>query len=197
MERKMVSSFYQSGLKANEERYFQQKNKELLDKLKREEKAMEDRVHLSRMLNTQKDHLTEEAALLGFSPETVRLVWLVPLVYVAWSDHGISDSEKSFIKRFAEMHGMLSNQESNDLLDRWLKNPPPADFFDRCHSLIFRLYQGISRQKALELQSRLQHGCASVAESDGGFLGFGGRTSREEASSISQLEEIGLFGNVD
>jgi hypothetical protein len=178
----------------NEESYFQSKNNELLDNLRQQEKIRRQKEDLSRVLKTHREFLLDEITVLGFSSETAPLIWLIPLVYVAWSDDSVSEAEEEFILQFGSVHGMLSNQASRNLCRSWLRERPTADFFDRCHTLLGYIYRDLPWREIIGLQSRLWTGCTGVADCSGGFLGFGSRISKAESRSIHQLEEAGLFG---
>ena len=45
--------------------------------------------------------MLQELEALGFTPDTVSLLPLVPIVQVAWAEAGVSDDERKLIVQFA------------------------------------------------------------------------------------------------
>ena len=50
--------------------------------------------------------MLRELQVLGFTPETVALLPLVPLVQMAWAEGGVSDAERRLILQFARTRGI-------------------------------------------------------------------------------------------
>jgi hypothetical protein len=189
----MSDAYLHTITRTNEESYFQKAERELLQRLRKEEQRRLRREKMSEALNIRRQSILEELEVLGFTPETVSLLRIVPMVYVAWSDQQVSESEEDYIVHFASSRGLLSNPEARTLLSRWFRKRPPSDFFDRCHTLLCHICRDLPREEAIQIQSDLQIACIEVADCEGGFLGLGSRTSREEIRSISDLEERGLL----
>ena len=77
----------------------------------------------------------QELAALGFTPETVSLLPMVPIIQMAWAEGGVSDEERALIpssRASAASSGSVADQQ----LSLWLRERPGEDVFARATRLI-------------------------------------------------------------
>src|SRR5688572_21881559 len=89
-----------------EEDYFRKKDRELIEKMRQAAAAEAARLELSAKSGLQDPELLKELQELGFTPDTVVLLPLVPLVQVAWAEGGVSDAERKLILQLARSRGV-------------------------------------------------------------------------------------------
>lgn len=75
----------------------------------------------------ERDKLRSSLVRLGIRPEDYRVLKLLPLIYVAWSDGKMEGVEKERIHLFAARRYELS-AAAVAVLDRWLSERPSHDY---------------------------------------------------------------------
>src|SRR4051794_31701262 len=91
--------------KAKEEEYFRRKENELLERLKGRAAAEAGRRKLGDALQTTDAQILEDLQAFGYDADTVKLLFVVPLVYVAWADGSVTPRERSLILELAKVDG--------------------------------------------------------------------------------------------
>ena len=170
-----------------EDKYFEQVNKERRESLRRERELtalrQTEREGIAAKLQTNEE-IASEALDLGFSAETARVLMLVPLIQVAWVDGSVSNSEEQSVLEKSAAAGILPNSPAHDFLRRLLANQPSPLFFERTNRVIAHMIQADPASFSAMDLTRM---CESVAEASGGFFGFGDRVSDEERELIASL----------
>src|SRR5262249_33192619 len=88
--------------KSKEEEYFRKQKSELLEQLRQKADAEAERRKMGEALETQDPQLLEDLQALGYTAETVKLLFAIPLVSVAWADGSVSARERSLILELAQ-----------------------------------------------------------------------------------------------
>src|SRR6185503_15546366 len=88
--------------KAKEEEYFHKKETELLEKLRQRGAVEAERRKLGDALPTADAQILEDLQAVGYNAETVKLLFVVPLLAVAWADGSITPRERSLILELAK-----------------------------------------------------------------------------------------------
>src|SRR5882724_5304699 len=83
--------------KAKEEEYFRLKEAELLEKLRQRGAAEAARSGMASALHTSDPQILEDLRQLGYNADTVKLLFAVPLVQVAWASGSVSAKERKLI----------------------------------------------------------------------------------------------------
>ena len=73
--------------------------------------------------------MLQELEALGFTPDTVSLLPMVPIIQVAWAEGGVSDDERALILQFARERGMESGSVADGQLQQWLAERPSEEVF--------------------------------------------------------------------
>ena len=128
----------------------------------------------------------------GLSEEEFALLFLVPLLQMAWAHGAISDREKQIIFQSARDYGIEGRHWFNDKLDEWMIYQPSRLFFDQCLEMIRSLLDTMPVQVRNEMRGRLFESCRQVAASAGekSAMDLNFHVSQEEEELLSTLHEI-------
>src|ERR1051326_6113392 len=80
-----------------EEQYFRRQEEQLIQKLRQRRDDKEARRRMAEHTGVVDQEILKDLETLGYTPETVMLLYLVPLVEVAWAGGRITDSERALI----------------------------------------------------------------------------------------------------
>ena len=81
-----------SDVRSREEEYFRRKDRELVEKMRQAAESDASRQAMEQTTGIHDPVLLQELEALGFTPDTVSLLPLVPIVQVAWAEGGVSDN---------------------------------------------------------------------------------------------------------
>jgi hypothetical protein len=130
---------------------------------------------------------------LGFNADSVRILFYIPLIEVAWSDGKIGYEESYKIVDVVRKRGVRATSEAFDFLSHLTLQRPDAAFFHGCNEVIRELLgkmQAGEREQSIQTLSDL---CVQVARASRGFFGLGSDVSREEREVIQEIvTELGL-----
>lgn len=168
-----------------EEDYFRKKDRELIEKMRQAAAAEAARLELSAKSGLQDPELLKELQELGFTPDTVVLLPLVPLVQVAWAEGGVSDAERKLILQLARSRGVSEGSAADRQLAGWLAERPDPQVFASASRLIRAMLD--SGSSALpESADDLVKYCEQIAGASGGIFGIN-RVSAEERAILGAL----------
>lgn len=168
-----------------EEEYFRKKNRELIEKMQareRDEQALRD---MASQVGVTDPEVVRELQKLGFTPETVTLLPLVPLVQVAWADGSIAESEREAIVELARRRGVGENSAADYQLKAWLADRPSPEVFDGAMRLIAAILDTPGAQANMTGDQLVAY-CESIASASGGLFGLR-RISPEERAALSSI----------
>jgi hypothetical protein len=172
--------------RAHEEDYFQKKDRELIEKMRQKARAEQERRELGAQVGVTDQEVIDELAELGFTPETVRLLPLIPVLEMAWAEGGVTPAERKMVTEVARARGIESGTAADRQLAEWLDRRPSQDVFRRATRLINALVSTGGRV-ALSPDDLLKY-CEAIAEASGGILGIG-RVSSEERTTLARIAE--------
>ena len=119
-----------------EEDYFRKKDRELVEKIRRNAAAAEARRDLGEKTGSHDETLLQELLDLGFTPDTVSLLPLLPVVQLAWAEGGITPAERALIVQLARSRGIEPGSAADNQLTAWMTTRPTDAVFDRARRLI-------------------------------------------------------------
>jgi hypothetical protein len=175
-----------------EEDYFRRRDRELLERMRAATAATEARRQMESQTGLQ-DADVQELQTLGFTPDTIALLPLVPLLQVAWAEGGVDAQERALIVQVARARGIADGSSADAQLSRWMTEEPPAAVFAGAARLVSAMLdapgsaaQGLTRNDLVDY-------CEKVAAASGGFLGLKKISSEERAllTSLSQTLKKG------
>jgi hypothetical protein len=167
--------------RALEEEYFRKREQELIEKLRQRAAADATRQQLSEQLGVADEEIVRDLQALGYTPETVSLLHILPLVQIAWADGGVSDRQRTLIIEAARARGIKAGTLADAQLAEWLTARPPERLFDRTLRAIRAILE--SRPAAAREASRrdLLSYSTAIAQASGGVLGFRAVSPEERA----------------
>jgi hypothetical protein len=170
-----------------EEEYFRRRDRELIERMRAASAADEAWRQMGTLTGLQ-DADVKELESLGFTPDTILLLPLVPLLQVAWADGGVSPEERKLIVDLARARGIGEGGAADAQLSRWLSSAPPANVFTGASRLISAMLNAPGTLGAdLTVDGLVGH-CERVAAASGGFLGIK-KISAEERNLLSTISE--------
>ncbi len=172
--------------RALEDEYFRRKDRELVEKMRRAAADEQARKDLGHKTGLDDPESLKELQDLGFTPETVGLLPLVPVLQVAWAEGGITAAERDVILRLARSRGVETGSAADRQLAEWMATRPADAVFARAGRLIRAMLDSGSIETADLSANDLVKYCEDIASASGGILGIG-RVSAEERALLSSI----------
>src|SRR5688572_30918832 len=162
--------------RTHKEEYFQKKGRELVEKMRQQAKAEAQLRELGGQVGVTDPQLIHELAELGFTPETVKLLPLIPVLEMAWAEGGVTAPERKMVIDVARARGIEAGSVADRQLAEWLDRQPTENVYQRARRLIGALFASGGRFD-LTPDDLLKY-CEAIAEASGGLFGIG-RVSSE------------------
>ena len=172
--------------KALEDEYFHRKEKELIEKLRKKSAADAQIKELSEATGIPDEDVLRTLQELGYTPDTVAVLHLVPLIQVAWADRKVTPQEREMILEASSLHGVAGGSAAYLQLTDWLDNRPSDEFFEQTLRIIGTILQTNPEAQGMSGSDVLAHSIR-VAEASGGILGFGNKISDEERAMLQRI----------
>ena len=173
-------------VRKREEDYFRRKDRELLEKMRAAAAADQTRKDLGSATGIQDPALLEELETLGFTPETIGLLPLIPVLQVAWAEGGVSTAERTMIVNLARQRGVQPATAADARLTEWLDTRPSDETFGKASRLIgAMLDQPVAAGPQLSAEELIRY-CEQIASASGGLFGIG-KVSAEERTALEQI----------
>jgi hypothetical protein len=173
--------------RALEGAYFQKRDQELVEKLRRRAALEAERRQIAEELGNIDEELIDGLQQLGFTRENLKLLHLVPLVQMAWSEGKVTPRERELIYEIAQSRGITPGAPTYQQLNEWLDRRPPQQFFENALTAIYILNQTLPKEEQAITTEDLLAYCTRIAEASGGVLGFGNKVSEEERKQLEQI----------
>jgi hypothetical protein len=173
--------------RVSEEDYFRKKDRELIERMREAAAADQARRELG-----AKTGLTDPALLgalqeLGFTPATVALLPLVPVVQMAWAEGGVTPVERAMVVDLARKRGIEAGNDADRQLSDWLTLRPSQDVFDGAMRLISAMLATASGSHGGVNADDVIQSAEAIASASGGILGIG-KVSAEERALLAQIQ---------
>ena len=173
-----------------EEEYFRKQEKELVEKMQTDKTRESERLEMASALGTADADIVDALQKLGYTPATVPLLYLVPLIQVAWAEGSVSKHERRLILEAADARGIKFGSTAYECLSEWLNVRPTEEFFEGTLRVISALLEALPPEERENSKRDLVSYCAKVAEVSGGFIGFLGsrrRVCTEERELLARI----------
>ena len=124
--------------------------------------------------------------------EDLSLLFLIPLVQMAWAHGAISPREEQVIFEAAREEGIDHRSSLNDTLGKWLVYQPSQQFYSECLGLIKNMLQAMTVKEREQKCDKLLERCRTVAVSAGGksSMDVNHHISSEEKELLTELEHL-------
>jgi hypothetical protein len=178
--------FLDDRRRASEDEYFRKKDRELVEKMRLA--AAADRAHseLSAKTGLSDPALLNELEELGFTPETISVLPLAPIVEMAWAEGGVTPAERALLVSLARSRGITEGSAADRLLTEWMVRQPSPDVFARATRLIRAMLDTQSPAGGTLSADELIKYAESIAAASGGILGIG-KVSAEERATLAKI----------
>jgi DNA-binding phage protein len=182
------------GAKTLLDALFHEKEQHLLNAFRESLERMDRRTQLAQVSGIHDEALLDRLMELNIEPETVAAMAVVPLVCIAWADGKVQEPERRAVLAAAKDAGVPPQNGRYPLLEYWLNERPEAALLEAWEHYIQCLCQRLDEREITELRCDLLNLARGVAETAGGLLGFGRKTSAAERVMLARLEQA--FGGV-
>ena len=172
----------------HEEEYFQKKDRELIEKARRQAEAELKLRELGEQVGVTDQDVIHELAELGFTTDTVRLLPLIPVLEMAWAEGGVTAPERKMVLDVARARGIDEGSAADRQLAEWLDRQPDESLYRRAGRLISALFASGAHVN-LTPDDLLKY-CEAIAEASGGIFGIGRVSSTERATLGRIADEI-------
>jgi len=172
--------------RALEEEYFRKKDRELVEKLKATAAAEQARGEMGRETGLSDPAMLQELQEMGFTPQTVSLLPLVPVLETAWAEGGVTAAERALVVKLARSRGISEGSAADLQLQAWLDERPEPTVFARAGRLIAAVLASGSESTGSLTADDLVAQCERIAAISGGFLGMG-RVSPDEKALLARI----------
>jgi hypothetical protein len=172
---------------SQEEKYFIQKEQELIQQLRRRlelEHEIENLTHTKEVIT---EDLVRDLQSLGFTAETFSLLHFVPLVRVAWSEGFINDRERKIVLNIAHHRGIQEGSTQHKQLEAWLTESPTEEFFQKSIGIFQTLLHALPPEEEKAEKQELIEECTEVAEASRQLLGYWGPIPQIEKETINRI----------
>ena len=155
-----------------EEEYFHRKERELIEKMRVRAAAEEQRRRLGQETGVGDDDVLRDLQELGYTPETVMLLHLVPLIQTAWAEGGVTQKERDLIVKAARSRGITAGSPADQQLDLWLAQRPSDELFEKTLRAIRTILQAQPDDARAASEKDLLALASAIATASGGIVGF-------------------------
>ena len=171
-----------------EEEYFHRKERELIEKMRVRAAAEEQRRRLGQETGVGDDDVLRDLQELGYTPETVMLLHLVPLIQTAWAEGGVTQKERDLIVKAARSRGITAGSPADQQLDLWLAQRPSDELFEKTLRAIRTILQAQPDDARAASEKDLLALASAIATASGGIVGFHA-VSDEERQILAHISE--------
>ena len=171
---------------ALEEEYFRRKDRELIEKLRQAAAADRAKSDMAARIGSDDPETLQELQALGFTPDTVILLPLVPVVQMAWADGSVALPERALIVKLARSRGVTEGSAADGVLSEWLARPPDPKVVASATRLIRGMLAAQPSDHPDLTADDLVRYCESIAEASGGIFGIN-RISAEERAQLAEI----------
>lgn len=172
-------------VRKREEEYFRRRDKELIERMRKAAESEQARRNLENASGLHDAVLLQDLEELGFTPDTLSLLPLIPVLQVAWAEAGVSNAERRLIIDLARSRGITQGSAADQQLTEWLERPPSGDTFRKAGRLIAAMLDEPAGSMKASADDLLAY-CEQIAAASGGILGIG-KVSAEERAALEQI----------
>jgi hypothetical protein len=169
-----------------EDDYFRKKDRELVERMRRAAELEQARKDLSSKSGLHDPELLQELESLGFTPETVTLLPLLPVVQMAWAEGGVTDAERKLLVQLARSRGIAPGSAADRALTEWLVARPDPQVFARAMRLVRAMLAASPAEEGALTADELVKYCESIASASGGIFGIN-RISADERALLAAI----------
>ena len=150
----LVRDVLPQSSRSKEDEHFRKKDSEWIKKMQKQAAREVERGQMGDEIGVADPKILQDLQELGYSRDTVKLVYLVPLVQVAWSEGHVTQRERKRILELAQLRCIEEGSLAYSQLTEWLSQRPRLEFFERTLSVIREPAEGHAGRTKTSHQGR-------------------------------------------
>jgi hypothetical protein len=170
------------------EAYFDQKDRELIDKMRQKLASQEREMELAAATGITDKMILSDLGQADADIGAIAALGLIPLAEVAWADGRISPGESTAALKAAASMGVPEGSHAYDLLEKWLSTKPSVGVVAAWKEYVKALAKTWGRDRTRHVRQAIIGRATSVAQSAGGILGLGNKVSHKEQAVLDDLD---------
>jgi hypothetical protein len=178
-------AIHQRG-RALEEAFFAERDKQLLDDLRRRLTMEEAQKVLGAATGSMESIPLPELAGVA-APQFLAILGIFPMVDVAWCDKEVSDAERLAVLDAAHSMGVERGSPCHQLLDRWLESRPAENVEKLWGDYVQAVCAAVDSTTVSKLKKGVIDRAEKIATASGGILGIGNKISAAERACLDRL----------
>ena len=155
-----------------EEEYFWKKERALVARLRANRRLENEQRALRDALGNADELLAARLQATGVTRDRLDLLFVVPLIEVAWADGDVSIRERQLILERATRRGIVPNTPPYLALTGWLDQCPDNQFFDTASEAVHLMLEREDPDTRADDERDLIASCTRIAEATGEFFGL-------------------------
>ena len=182
----MAEGDYSGRARKSEDDYFLKRDRELIEKFRKAAADEKARSELAAEIRINEPGLVNDLKELGFTPETVKVLPLMPIVQLAWAEGGVSPAERKLLISLARERRIAEGSPGDQLLADWMTHQPSPAVFSNGMRLIRAMLEHQAPDGDMISADDIIRYCERIAEASGGVFGIG-KVSSEERATLTQI----------
>lgn len=183
----MADDVWAERRKNLEDAFFQERDRQLLEDLRRHYQSSDQLAALRGVSGIQDDQVLQGLIDSGVNASVFTALMLVPLVEVAWSDGHVQENEKDAVLKAAESHSIARGTPAHIWLEKMLIDRPDPSVLTAWKTYVSTLVKQLPPAAVEASRTQMLSWVTNVAEAAGGILGFGNKISTMEQATIHEL----------
>jgi hypothetical protein len=185
----MPQDAFDSRRNSFEERYFHDKDAELVGKLKKVFDAKRDREELRKATGIASDEVLDRMMAVNAKGEMLTVFKLLPLVEIAWADGTYDKKEGDAVIAAAIRHGIPRESAALERLKEWLHRGPNPEARNAWYMYAEQLRKTLTPQELNTFREDLLQTARYIAEGSGGILGAFFTVSKGEKQVLKKITD--------
>ncbi|WP_146530234.1 hypothetical protein [Novipirellula artificiosorum] len=177
-----------SRLRALEDEFFRQVDIKLCEQLREQILREGKREKLTKLVSIEDQSILDELIDYGINDETVAVLLLVPLVFVAWADGHVTDAERQTVIEIVMRYSPGDRKAYLCVIEQWLDRKPSEKLWDAWKAYVQAVRKRSSGTVAAILSEKLLEHAGRVAKASTSYLNLK-RIAIEKQQALARLRE--------
>jgi hypothetical protein len=173
--------------RALEEAFFADRDRQLVEKLKRKLTAEETERVLAAAMGIADDLTLKAVTKVEAGVQVLAAMALLPMVEVAWCDGDVSAQERDAILKAAVEMEVEADSVVYKVLKGWLENRPALGALAAWKNYVQAMCATLEPPTVFKLKQAVIGRAEKVAKAAGGILGLGNKVSAAEQKCLDDL----------
>ena len=158
-----MEKMFEERRRTQEEEYFHARERSLLDRMHQLAALEAELEGIRSAAGVAADDIAQAVRELGYQPETIPLVYLAPLVQVAWADGRLTAREREDIEAAARARGIEAGSAAHQQLLQWLDAAHPDGRFRGTLQVLRRLLDALPAAERAAAEREVLVSCYGIA----------------------------------